>query len=48
MNYKEIFQEWLEPPFDEATIKATKSLIENEDQLEDSFYKNLELSLIHI
>lgn len=42
MNYKEIFQEWLEPPFDQATIKATKSLIENEDQLEDSFYKNLE------
>ena len=42
MNYKERFQEWLEPPFDEVTIKATKSLIENEDQLEDSFYKNLE------
>ena len=42
MNYKERFQEWLEPPFDEVTIKATKSLIENKDQLEDSFYKNLE------
>ena len=42
MNYKERFQEWLEPPFDEVTIKATKSLIENEDQLEDSFYKDLE------
>ena len=42
MNYKERFQEWLEPPFDEVTIKATKSLIEDKDQLEDSFYKNLE------
>ena len=42
MNYKERFQEWLEPPFDEFTIKATKSLIEDKDQLEDSFYKNLE------
>ena len=42
MNYKERFQEWLEPPFDEVTIKATKSLFEDKDQLEDSFYKNLE------
>ena len=42
MKYKERFQEWLEPPFDEVTIKATKSLIEDKDQLEDSFYKNLE------
>ena len=42
MNYKERFQEWLEPPFDQVTIKATKSLFEDKDQLEDSFYKNLE------
>ena len=42
MNYKERFQEWLKPPFDEVTIKATKSLFEDKDQLEDSFYKNLE------
>ena len=42
MNYKERFQEWLEPPFDKVTIKATKSLFEDKDQLEDSFYKNLE------
>lgn len=42
MSYKDKYQEWLNLPFDNATIKATKSLLNNEDELEDSFYKNLE------
>ena len=29
-------------PFDNTTIEETKSLLNNEDELEDSFYKNLE------
>ena len=42
MSYKEKYQEWLNLPFDNATIEATKSLLNNKDELEDSFYKNLE------
>jgi len=42
MSYKEKYKEWLNLPFDNTTIEATKSLLNNEDELEDSFYKNLE------
>jgi phosphomannomutase len=42
MSYKDKYQEWLKLPFDDATIEETKSLLNNEDELEDSFYKNLE------
>ena len=42
MSYKDKYQEWLKLPFDNTTIEETKSLLNNEDELEDSFYKNLE------
>jgi len=42
MSYKNIYKEWLKTPFDENTIQATKSLSKNENELEDSFYKDLE------
>ena len=42
MSYKDKYQEWLKLPFDNTTIEETKSLLNNEDKLEDSFYKNLE------
>ena len=42
MSYKNIYTEWLKTPFDENTIQATKSLSKNENELEDSFYKDLE------
>ena len=43
MSYKNIYKEWLKTPFDENTIQDTKSLYKNENELEDSFYKDLEL-----
>ena len=42
MSYKNIYKEWLNDPFDIDTIKATKELAKNENELEDSFYKDLE------
>ena len=42
MSYKDKYQEWLKLPFDNTTIEETKSLLNNKDELEDSFYKNLE------
>ena len=42
MSYKNIYKDWLKTPFDENTIQATKSLSKNENELEDSFYKDLE------
>ena len=42
MSYNDKYQEWLKLPFDNTTIEETKSLLNNEDKLEDSFYKNLE------
>jgi phosphomannomutase len=42
MNYKKNYKEWLKSPFDEDTIQDTKSLAKNENELEDSFYKDLE------
>ena len=42
MSYKNIYKEWLKDPFDNETIKATRELAKNENELEDSFYKDLE------
>ena len=42
MSYKNIYKEWLNDPFDIDTIRATKELAKNENDLEDSFYKDLE------
>ncbi|MDB9712511.1 phospho-sugar mutase [Flavobacteriaceae bacterium] len=42
MNFKNTYNQWLLPPFDNNTIKATRLLAKNENELEDSFYKNLE------
>ena len=42
MNFKNTYDQWLLPPFDNNTIKATRLLAKNENELEDSFYKNLE------
>ena len=42
MSYKHIYKEWLKDPFDIDTIKATRELAKNENELEDRFYKDLE------
>jgi len=42
MSYKNIYKQWLKDPFDIDTIKATKELAKNENELEDCFYKDLE------
>ena len=42
MNFKNTYDQWLLPRFDNNTIKATRLLAKNENELEDSFYKNLE------
>lgn len=43
MNYKENYNEWINNPyFDEETKKELLSIRENEKEIEDRFYKNLE------
>ena len=43
MNYKEQYNFWLEDEyFDEATKNELKSIADNEAEIEDRFYKNLE------
>lgn len=43
MGYKEKYKEWLESPiFDEETKKELKKIENNEKEIEDRFYKDLE------
>ena len=43
MDYKEIYQSWIDNPyFDEATIRELKELEGNEQEIQDRFYKELE------
>ena len=43
MNYKEKYKEWLENPmFDEETKEELKKIKDNEKEIEDRFYKDLE------
>lgn len=43
-------EKWLTPAYDAETQAEVKRMLENPDKTEliDSFYKDLELSLIHI
>lgn len=43
MDYKEIYQSWINNPyFNEATIRELKELAGNEQEIQDRFYKELE------
>ncbi|WP_129597429.1 phospho-sugar mutase [Anaerophilus nitritogenes] len=43
MEYKKIYEEWLENPyFDEETKKELLSMKDNEEEIQDRFYKELE------
>ena len=43
MNYKELYNQWLENPyFDEATKAELMSIKDNEKEIEDRFYTELE------
>ncbi len=42
-DYKEIYNEWLTNPyFDEATKEELRSIADNEDEIKERFYKDLE------
>lgn len=42
-DYKEIYQEWLDNPyFDEATKEELRAIADNEKEIEERFYKDLE------
>lgn len=43
MNYMELYKEWLENPcFDEATREELRSISDNETEIKERFYKELE------
>lgn len=43
MNYREVYEQWLNNPyFDEATKQELRGLEDNEAEIEDRFYKELE------
>ena len=49
MGYMETYKAWCENEyFDEDTRAELKSIAGDEKEIEDRFYKDLELSLIHI
>ena len=41
MTFRDSVKQWLNPPFDEATINHVRTLQENVEELEDSFYTDL-------
>ena len=43
MDYKEIYEDWCKNPlFDEETKAELMSIRDNEEEIKDRFYKNLE------
>ena len=43
MNYKDIYQEWISNPyFDEGTKAELKAIADDEKEMEDRFYTELE------
>lgn len=43
MDYKKIYEQWLEDEYiDEATKEELKNLVNNEDEIQDRFYRDLE------
>ncbi len=43
MNYKELYSQWLENPyFDEATKAELKGIADDEKEIEERFYMDLE------
>ena len=43
MNYKEVYEEWMSNPyFDEQTRAELKAIAEDEKEIEDRFYRDLE------
>lgn len=43
MNYQEQYQEWLTNPyFDEETKQELKAIADNENEIKERFYKDLE------
>ena len=50
MDYKKVYEEWLSNPyFDEATKAELRGIADNENEIKERFYAELEfLSLIHI
>ncbi|MDY0236230.1 MAG: phospho-sugar mutase [Gudongella sp.] len=42
MNYKEVYQSWLDDPFFDEETKNELRAIEDEDEIEDRFYRELE------
>ena len=49
MEYKEVYESWLANPyFDEATKQELLSIKDDENEIKERFYADLELSLIHI
>ena len=43
MDYKEMYQSWLDNPyFDEATKEELKKIADNDDEIKDRFYADLE------
>lgn len=49
MDYKKNYEEWLSNDyFDEATKAELKAIKDDENEIKERFYADLELSLIHI
>ena len=43
MNYKDTYQDWLQNPyFDEATKEELRAIADDEKEIEDRFYRQLE------
>mgnify|MGYP000556229614 CR=1 FL=1 len=44
MDYKEVYEQWIANPyFDEATKEELKSIAEDENEIKERFYMDLEL-----
>lgn len=47
MSYREIYESWLENPyFDEETKKELQALKDDEKEIEDRFYRELEFGTV--
>jgi phosphomannomutase len=42
MDIQKKINKWLSPPFDKSTIEQTSLMLDNDKEIEDSFYKDLE------